>query len=498
VTGKTIKLAVESHDTVKDFKSRIQDKEYINPDQQRLIYGGKQLEDGNTLAQYSIGEGSTIHLLLRLRGLLSSDVPTESIHLADDKAQDVIEKWHRLAERDHFDADTHVVDPTAHHISLKSLEHTIVTTSEFYRQSGQYNLDAIPGDKTTFPDFSNLSDAPKWLHDLVEDIQGNPEEGHDSENLELTASLCRSYVIVQSVIERFDILVTARFCSTFYSIIILGEYQNIAEIIKIGRDNLVDFAEALLIFFGSMGVACKTSRGLVDVEGISLKHFWPALPGFLKRLGLSQSKCDTLYPKAASTLSDMYLCLEYRGPDHSISICGDEKRYTVLQTVIGTPVGQALERRLKIEPSGHKITAVDQRSRTFRQPYLFAAEESLLRSPSQILQRQKWQKWQMVRELINQRPDDQGKGHRVVLRAATQKYGGMERRRVRGVNTHNDNAQCMDDISSEHNENAHMDDISLGHNDNDVIDNISLGNSNTDDPSFEGQGIPEGWPRTVL
>jgi hypothetical protein len=306
VTGKRKKFALESHATVEDLKLGIQDKEDIRPDEQRLVYGGKQLDDGRILAEYGVVEGSTIHLVLRSRGRPSRDVPTEGIHLADEKAQDVIDEWRRLAERDHFDADTHIVDPTSHHLSLKLLEHTIVTTSEFYRQSGQYNLDAAPGDKTTFPDFSNLSGAPKWLDNLVQDIQGNPREEYDSKNLEMSASLCKSYVIVQSIIERFDTLVTARFCTTFYSIIVLGEYQDIAEIIKIGRDNLVDFAEALLSFISSTGIACKTSRGRIDVEGTSLNSFWPALPGFLKVLGLSQSKCDNLYPKPASTLSDMY------------------------------------------------------------------------------------------------------------------------------------------------------------------------------------------------
>jgi len=216
-----------------------------------------------------------------------------------DEANTTVTKWKALANHCGFDADTHIVDPQAHYGALDSLEHDIVTSSELYRHSGVYSLGSL-GNRVGIPDLTRISTAPGWIRNLVLDLQNDGNSGANR----TVASLCEIYIVVLSVLEKFDLLASRQFSTSFFSILLERANGTVAEIVKFPRVLLVKLKHAL-----EMAITVCHQEHPGDPESAHdelAARLIPTLQWIFDLLDCPQLGQDTILANSSSQVLNLY------------------------------------------------------------------------------------------------------------------------------------------------------------------------------------------------
>jgi len=103
LTGKTVSIEVEEGESIEDVKAKIAEKEGIPPEQQRLIFGGQQLQDSKTIDDYDVGDDATLHLVLRLRGGMQLFVKTltgKTVSIEVEEGESIEDVKAKIAEKE--------------------------------------------------------------------------------------------------------------------------------------------------------------------------------------------------------------------------------------------------------------------------------------------------------------------------------------------------------------------------------------------------------------
>ncbi|KAJ9659327.1 hypothetical protein H2198_003203 [Neophaeococcomyces mojaviensis] len=197
------------------------------------MFAGRQLENRHNLSDYNVQKESTVSLASKAalpapRKLATGTLPPTP--LTESERKGGIENRQTTAAKDgDFDDDLYIVDPDAHFARLKALEAQVVTTSEWFRCRGKYDLLNDRLSEAAF-DTDPLSLSSHWTGSFHQTLISYPSE-HPEE--QILASLRKSHLILCRISDNFQQLRKAGFCQSYYSCLTKHTGRHIAEVVKI-------------------------------------------------------------------------------------------------------------------------------------------------------------------------------------------------------------------------------------------------------------------------
>ncbi len=220
-------------------------------DRQRLMFGGKELDDRRTLQYYDIQLWSTLHLILTLRGLdTQSSVPSGVLFPTEDLVRSTIKAWKSKARQGDFDDDLHIVDPQAYYRKLDLLEHDVVEASEFFKCKG--SLDPLDSDIPEATLHHELARIPDWMSSCFQGITTATTEMQSTDleaawwhNMNVLTALRKSYIVLHWFLDSFNRLRTSDFCTDFYSMLVEHPGKDYLEIVRIPRSLVEGIREGI-------------------------------------------------------------------------------------------------------------------------------------------------------------------------------------------------------------------------------------------------------------
>lgn len=267
-------MSVKEDTTVLTLKSMIYEEIGIAPELQHLTYEQEDLLDDMTIGYYHIKPGATIRCFKRSSAYELEHNPSRATESKPSNATSSklsnnprikppvlgrqetamrIAYWQARAIAGNFNADIHIVDPIAHQAHLDYLESDVVTSSEYFRCGGKYDLESnsaeeISSEAKQHLDYTDamLERLPTLFGRSFSKLSYELPAAATATQLDLT-SLWKSYIIVSRVLASFSQLSSVGFCDEFYSMLVQHPGRDVAELVQIPQKRIQGLKKAIEI-----------------------------------------------------------------------------------------------------------------------------------------------------------------------------------------------------------------------------------------------------------